>query len=101
MKKQKKETKNQRPTMRERLADSLEVSKEVLLDFAKITFVSNREVTVENYKSIVDYTEKQIVIETNPHRLKICGTDLEIRSIAKEMLFISGKISSVEFRQEV
>lgn len=101
MKKAKTETKSQKQSVRERLANSLEASKEVLLDTAKITLIGNREVTVENYKSIVDYNEKQIVVETSPHRIKILGSQLEIISIAREMLFISGKVSRVEFKMEV
>ncbi|MBR5614089.1 MAG: YabP/YqfC family sporulation protein [Clostridia bacterium] len=91
----------QKPTIRERVADSLDASKEVILDFARLEFIGNREVTVENYKSIVEYTEKQIIVETNPHRIKIQGAELEIKSIAREILYITGKISSVEFKLEV
>ena len=101
MKRQKQQTKAQKPTIRERVADSLEVSKEVILDFARLEFIGNREVTVENYKSIVEYTEKQIIVETNPHRIRLCGSGLEIKSIAREILYITGKISAVEFRREV
>lgn len=99
--KKKKEQQSTRPTIREKVANSLDVSKEVILDFARLEFLGNREVTVENYKSIVEYTQNLIIVETNPHRLKIQGTGLEIKSIAREMLYITGRISSVEFRQEV
>lgn len=90
-----------REGIRGRVANSLEVSKEIILDSAKIVFVGNRELTVENYKSIVEYTEDCIVVETNPHRLRLCGSELEIRSIAREMLFITGRLSSLEFIGEV
>lgn len=101
LKREKQQTKAPKATIRERVADSLDASKEVILDFAHLEFIGNREVTVENYKSIAEYTEKQIIVETNPHRIKLCGSDLEIKSIAREMLYITGKISAVEFKREV
>ena len=93
--------KAEKQTFRERVAESFSVSKEVVLDAARLTFFGNRELTVENYKSIAEYKTEKIVIETNPHRLVITGQDLELKSVAKEILFIEGKIFSAEFRQEV
>ncbi|MBE7031616.1 MAG: sporulation protein YqfC [Ruminococcaceae bacterium] len=101
MKKEKQKAASPKATVRERLADTLETAKEVILDFARIEMLGNRELTVENYKSIVEYTEKEIILLANPNRIRISGCDLEIKSIAREMLYITGKISSVEFRQEV
>lgn len=97
----KKQKNQQSETLRERAARSFEISREVILDAARITFLGNRELTVENYKSIAEYTENKIVLETNPHRLTVAGTQLEIKSIARELLYITGRIHTVEFKQEV
>ncbi len=86
--------------MREKFADRLDISKEIILDSAKIVFIGNREVTVENYKSIVEYTETKIILETKPHRLKFEGNNLEVKTITREMLYIMGKISKLEFQRE-
>ena len=94
-----KNTKNE--ALREKVAETFSVSKEVVLDAARLVFLGNRELTVENYKSIAEYKDNKIIIETNPHRLVISGEGLELKSIAKELLFIGGRISSVEFRREV
>lgn len=96
----KKKEKN-KETIRGKIADSFSASKEVLLDVAKITFIGNREVTVENYKSIGEYSEKKIVLETNPHSLVIQGSRLEIKSMAREIIFITGEIGAVMFKREV
>ncbi|MBQ9737427.1 MAG: hypothetical protein IJV86_03365 [Clostridia bacterium] len=91
----------EKKTVRERLANTLDASKEVILDAARLTFIGNRELMVENYKSIGEYTEKKIILETNPHRLVIDGAELEIRSMAKELIYITGQIQCVTFRREV
>lgn len=90
----------QKASFRDKIATSFEASKEVILDAAKLVFVGNRELTVENYKSIAEYTENQIILETNPHRLKIQGSQLEIKTIARDFLYITGKILAVEFKME-
>ena len=92
--------KTEKPTLRERVADGLDASKEVILDVPKIVFIGSREVVVENYKAISEYTDQRIVAESNPSGLTICGEELEIRSITREMLFITGKIRKMEFGKE-
>ncbi len=96
----KKIEKKEKPTLRERMADGLDASKEVILDVPKIVFIGNREVVVENYKAISEYTDQKIIVESNPSGLTVCGEDLEIRSITREMLFITGKIQKMEFGKE-
>ncbi len=106
MKKQKekqreKKREDKKATVREKVADSFEISKEVMLDAPKLTFIGNRELMVENYKSIGEYTDKRLVMETNPHKIVIDGAELEIRSMARELIFITGQIQAVSFRREV
>ncbi len=96
----KKKAAEEKPNFKEKLAESLGASKEVILDMPRIIFIGNRELTVENYKSIGEYTDRLIVLETNPHRLKIIGAELEIKSIARELIYITGKVSAVEFKRE-
>ena len=45
----KKTEKTEKPTLRERIADGLDASKEVILDVPKIVFIGSREVVIENY----------------------------------------------------
>ena len=96
----KRKSKNNKPTIRERIAESSGVSKEIILDIPKIVFFGCREATVENYKSISDYTETEIVLETNPRQLRFSGKGLEIKSISRDMIFVTGEIDAVEFEKE-
>ena len=98
--KKKKSQDNQIATFKEKVADRLDVSKEVILDVPKIVFIGNREVAVENYKSIREYTENKIILDSDPMCLKFSGKELEIRSISREMLFITGRIEKMEFGGE-
>ncbi len=93
--------KSEKPSLKEKMAEALGTSKEVILDMPRLVFIGNRELTVENYKSIGEYTEKEIILNSNPCRLRICGSELEIRSIASELIYICGRFSAVEFKREV
>lgn len=97
----KKKEKLEKATFREKAADKFGASKEIILDIPKLVFIGSREVTVENYKSISEYTPTRIVLEAKPGQLKFSGSELEIRSISRDMLFITGKIEKTEFGNEV
>lgn len=84
-------------TVRERIADSFEVSKELTLDVVKVTFIGTRELTVENYIGIIEYTDKIIHLTAKPAPFKICGDFLEIKTMTKEMLFVTGVIHKIYF----
>ena len=98
--KKKKTEEQQTLTLRERAANVLESSKEIVLDVPKIVLLGNREAVIENYKAISDYTDERIAVESNPMGMRLAGKDLEIRSITREMLFVVGKIEKIEFGKE-
>lgn len=98
MKKKRKES--EKVSVRQRVADGLDMSKEVILDVPRMVFIGDREVAVENYKSIVEYTDTRIVLEAKPRRLRFTGSGLELKSITREMVFIVGKITKMEFVKE-
>lgn len=85
------------PSLREKIADSIDISKEVILDTILLTMIGEREMTVENYKSIITYTDTKIKIKAKPYPIEIVGTGLEIRSITRELLYITGRIRSFAF----
>ena len=80
----------EKPTARERLADSVDVSKELILDVPKLVFIGNRE-------GISEYTENRILVEGKAYRLCLEGAKLEVKTITEDMLCVSGKIKKLEF----
>lgn len=88
-------TEESRP-IRERMAEAFDLPKEALFDTVLISCIGNRELTVENYKSILEYSDRCIRIQASPRPIKISGQHLELRSISRELLYIVGQIHSVE-----
>ena len=83
--------------LRERIADNFEVAKEITLDVVKITLIGAREITVENYIGVIEYTDKIVHLSAKPAPVKICGDFLELKTMTKEILFVSGIIHKVSF----
>ena len=86
-----------KPTLREKFADAADLSKEVLLDAVLISCIGNRELTLENYKSILAYSDTCIRVKCNPRNVEICGLHLELRNLTRELLFITGRIDQISF----
>lgn len=87
----------EKTSLREKIADKINVSKEIILNTVLISCIGNRELTLENYKSIAEYTSECIKIKTNPYTVKISGAGLEIKTINRDLLYITGKIDKIEY----
>ena len=88
---------NIKKDVRERIADFLVLPKEVVLDYPKILLIGNTQITIENYRGIVEYDSQKIRINTEKGIIKILGDKLEINTVTIEEINISGIISNVEF----
>lgn len=80
-----------------RLKESLVLSNELMNDFVLIKMHANREIVVENYKGIIDYSDRKICVRAKPHDVKICGCSLEIRTLTDEILYVTGEIADICF----
>lgn len=70
--------------------------KEILLDLPLITIVGSKEMSIENFKGIVEYTDDCIRVNTGAGVLKVQGRKLLLKQITSEIINISGVIKSVE-----
>lgn len=84
-------------TAGEKIASKLEIPKDVILDLSKVIIVGAHDVTIENYRGIIQYDSELIRLNTKTGMVKISGLSLEITEISDEDISITGLISSVEF----
>lgn len=96
MGRKKKETSNTK-TVREALADSLKLPKDMLLGTSIITMTGNRDLWVENYKGIMEYTDQTIILQTKTGRICIQGCGLKIDYYTNEDMKIIGSIQEIRF----
>jgi sporulation protein YqfC len=85
-----------RATVRERIADVLELPREIVLDLPKLTMVGRGNMIIENYKGIVEYDSSRIRINTGIGVIKISGSGMLIKEITSEDIMVGGIINSVE-----
>ncbi|HOQ37145.1 MAG TPA: sporulation protein YqfC [Acetivibrio sp.] len=83
--------------LKEKVAELLELPKEVVMDLPKITMFGDRNLLVENYKGIIEYDDNKIRINTGKGIIKVTGEKLVIKEITQEDLMIDGDIDTLEF----
>ena len=84
-------------TKSEELIDTLGLPKDVMLGALRCTLTGNREAWIENYKGILEYTDKEILLQGKNCQLCMEGTCLSIDYYTNEDMKISGCISCVRY----
>lgn len=87
----------EKTTFKQKLAKTLEISKDVLSDIPRFTLNDNNELRVENYKGIIFYDFNEIKLGAKQYTIVISGENLKISSITDEDIFIIGEITSLSF----
>jgi sporulation protein YqfC len=62
-----------------------------------ITIVGAGDLTIENYKSILEYSDERARFLTAKGVVSAAGKRLHLRQITRERVVISGKIEKLEF----
>ncbi len=83
--------------IKEKLSDTLELPRDIILDIPKLIVIGTDNAIIENHKGIIDYCDNKISINTGSGILIITGTNLLIKSIVQEEIEIKGKIKSINF----
>ncbi|MBO5734463.1 MAG: YabP/YqfC family sporulation protein [Clostridia bacterium] len=80
-----------------KIAKTLDIPEDILFDIPRITMMSNRELRIENYKSILEYESDKISLSAKEMMIELHGADLDITIITDEEICITGYIVSIEF----
>lgn len=81
----------------ERLAELIDLPKSIVSGLPKLIFTGSRELFIENYRGIVQYSDTVIQLNTSEGLVKVSGRALGIKSIAAEEITLCGNICSLEF----
>jgi len=81
----------------ENISDMFDLPKDTLINMPRIMLTGDKEIYVENYKGILEYSDEVIRLNINGRELKICGGKMDIREIGESDITLSGTIKSVEF----
>lgn len=81
----------------EHIAESLNIEKDILMNIPHLSISGNREIYIENYRHITEYTDERICIKTNDYILKVEGRELKLLYITAEDLKITGIFAQIIF----
>lgn len=77
--------------------ESLKLPKDILMGALKVTLTGSHEAWIENYRGILEYTEKQILLQGKTCQVCFEGTRLSIDYYTNEDMKISGCIACVRY----
>lgn len=86
-----------RSQKKELVVESLKLPKDSLLGASIVTLTGNTEVFVENYKGIIEYTSRIILLQGKTCKIEICGRRLNIVYYTNEDMKISGYIDMIRY----
>lgn len=93
--------KRKRKNKTNRFNQLLELPEEVVSNKPKLTVVGFEELLIENYKSILEYEDFYIKINTHIGAININGFNLRLKEMTKDDIMVLGKIDSLDFESMV
>ena len=81
--------------LKEKIANVLALPKEVALDLPIVTATGRGELTIENYKNLIEFTDTAIRIRTREGTIAITGERLILKQVTAENLLIKGRVSEI------
>lgn len=83
--------------IKERVTGLLALPKEITLNLPLIMLTGRDEVNIENYKSIVEYTDTKIRVHTTSGLLTVEGKKLRLKQITAENIVVSGEMAGIRY----
>ena len=82
---------------RKHVTETLDLPKEIMLNLPLISLVGQEEVTIENYKGILEYGEEIVRIGTAAGTLQISGKKLCLKQLSAECMVVTGWVEELRF----
>ncbi|MCL2049910.1 MAG: sporulation protein YqfC [Defluviitaleaceae bacterium] len=83
--------------LKEKAVNILSLPKEIALDMPLMTATGRNEISIENYKNLLEFTETKIRIHTREGIMTIEGERLRLRQITTENVLVHGLISGIKY----
>lgn len=92
-----KEEDKERESYLNRLSSTLNIPSDILTGAPIITLIGKSEISVENYKRIIEYTNNNIKIQTSIGSITIQGNDLKIVYFGNDEMKINGRFNLISY----
>jgi len=85
---------------KEFLVEKLDIPIDAMIDIPKIILLGKEELTIENHKGIIAFSEKEIKVLSKRGVIKVQGNNFEIFYIGSNSLTINGEIITISYEGE-
>lgn len=82
---------------KDRVLDSLPLPQDIIHGDIRISIMGNREIWVENYKGLLEYTSNAIVLQAKGCKIQLEGKSLNIDYYTNEDMKISGRLNCIKY----
>lgn len=79
----------------EKIAETLKIPNDLFSGEIQLYLCGSKEIRVENYRGILEYTEQRILLQTKKQKISIEGKKLHILYYTKEEMKVVGTILSI------
>lgn len=84
--------------LRKWTADLLDMPQDVMYDLPRLTMIGDRQLYIENHRGVINFSTEKLTLALSKGELEVTGTDLVIRTIWTEEVFIEGVIKNIELK---
>ena len=81
----------------EQLINTCQLPKDIVWGASLMSVTGNKEMLVENFKSIIKFNSEEIMLQCKNYQITIMGKDLKIDIYTKEELKVIGTIHEIKF----
>jgi len=69
---------------------------DVVYDLPRLTMIGDRQLYIENHRGIVHFSNEKLRLALSKGEIEVTGSDLVIRTIWTEEIFVEGVITNIE-----
>ncbi len=84
-------------TKTEKILNSLQLPQDILRGEMRITLTGNREVWIENYRGLLEYTNQSIILQAKNCKVQFEGKALNIDYYTNEDMKLTGRLLSIKY----
>lgn len=85
--------------VREYLAESMDMPKDVIMDLPKLSVCGDKEIYIENHKGLLEYTDQIISVKMRDGIIRLCGHKLRIIALRSRDIVVNGEFERVEYEK--
>ena len=82
---------------RKNMTEAMELPKEIMLNLPLVTLVGQEEVTIENYRGILEYSEETVRVGTAAGILQLRGKKLCLKQLSADCMVVTGRVEKLDF----